>query len=212
MLYSDAVLSSRSAPRTDLLDVRGLRVRFPIRRGAFGRATGYVHAVDGVDLTIRTGETLGLVGGSGCGKTTLGRCIVGTSAQARRDPLPRGRGRVVDLAQLSTGALRPYQRQVRLIFQDPFSSLNRMTLGQIVGDPLRANRIASGSELEDRVADMLTRVGLSPKYMRRYPRLLGWRAPAGQHRAFDPAPGWWWPTSLSPPRRVGPGPDPQPAA
>ena len=156
---------------TDLLDVRGLRVRFPIRRGAFGRATGYVHAVDGVDLTIRTGETLGLVGESGCGKTTLGRCIVGTvRPEAGEIRYREAGGRVVDLAQLSTGALRPYQRQVRLIFQDPFSSLNpRMTLGQIVGDPLRANRIASGSELEDRVADMLTRVGLSPKYIRRYP-------------------------------------------
>jgi peptide/nickel transport system ATP-binding protein len=156
---------------TDLLDIRGLRVRFPIRRGAFGRATGYVHAVDNVDLAVRTGETLGLVGESGCGKTTLGRCIVGTvRPEAGEIHYREPGGRQVDLAALSTGALRPYQRQVRLIFQDPFSSLNpRMNLGQIVGDPLRANRVASGSELDDRVADMLTRVGLSPKYMRRYP-------------------------------------------
>jgi peptide/nickel transport system ATP-binding protein len=154
-----------------LLDVRGLVMDFPVRRGTFGRTVAHNRAVDGVDLKIRPGETLGLVGESGCGKTTLGRCIVRTLKPAEGEIIYRDQaGETVDLAALSTRALRPYQRQIRLIFQDPFSSLNpRMTLLQIVGDPLRSHGIARGSELEDRVADMLRRVGLSPQYMRRYP-------------------------------------------
>jgi len=156
---------------TNLLDIRGLGKTFPVRRGAFGQAKSHVRAVDRVDLTIRAGETVGLVGESGCGKTTLGRCIVGAiRPTAGEITYQTSNGGAVDLAALSTRALRPYQRQIRLVFQDPFSSLNpRMTLGQIVGDPLRANGLASGSELDDRVADMLTKVGLSPKYARRYP-------------------------------------------
>ncbi|MDB1090056.1 ATP-binding cassette domain-containing protein [Streptomyces sp. ACA25] len=154
-----------------VLDVRGLRMQYPIRRGMFGRTVGRVRAVDGVDLSIRPGETLGLVGESGCGKTTLGRCIVRTLTPTSgvidyRDAA----GRTVDLAALSTRDLRPYQQEVRLVFQDPFSSLNpRMTLLDIIGDPLRNNRVAQGSELEHRVAEMLDLVGLPPGYMRRYP-------------------------------------------
>jgi peptide/nickel transport system ATP-binding protein len=160
-------------PRPDepLLDVRGLTMHFPVRRNAFGRTVAHNRAVEGVDLSIQAGETLGLVGESGCGKTTLGRCVVRilkpVAGEIRyRDP----QGRTVDLAALPTRQVRPYQRQIRIIFQDPFSSLNpRMTLLQIIGDPLRTNRLASGSELEDRVAEMLRRVGLAPEYMRRYP-------------------------------------------
>ncbi|WP_205857483.1 ABC transporter ATP-binding protein, partial [Phytoactinopolyspora endophytica] len=154
-----------------MLDVRDLRVHFPVKKGFFGRTVGQVHAVDGVNLTIRPGETLGLVGESGCGKTTLGRSIVRSETPTSGEIRYRAPdGHVVDLAQLSGARLRPYQRQVRLVFQDPFSSLNpRMTLRQIVGDPLIAHNIARGSELTDRVAVMLRKVGLSPDYMDRYP-------------------------------------------
>ncbi|HET8627011.1 MAG TPA: oligopeptide/dipeptide ABC transporter ATP-binding protein [Thermomicrobiales bacterium] len=154
-----------------LLEVRGLQMHFPIHRGFLRREVGAVKAVDGVDFFIREGETLGLVGESGCGKTTTGRCILraldptGGAIRYRRPD-----GRVVDLAALDNRALKPYRRQVRMIFQDPYSSLNpRMTVLQIIGDPLRINKMAAGKELEDRVAALLRRVGLRPEYMRRYP-------------------------------------------
>jgi oligopeptide/dipeptide ABC transporter ATP-binding protein len=154
-----------------ILEVRDLAMHFPVKRDWFGRPTVVNRAVDGVDLTIRPGETLGLVGESGCGKTTLGRCIIRTHKPVTGQiHYRRPDGQVVDLAALSTRELRPYQRQIRIIFQDPFSSLNpRMTLLQIIGDPLRSHGVARGSELEDRVAEMLRRVGLPPEYMRRYP-------------------------------------------
>lgn len=155
----------------NVLDIRGLRMHFPVKRDPLGRPVLVNRAVDGVDLQVRGGETLGLVGESGCGKTTLGRCVVRTLKPTAGQILYRdAAGEVTDLAMLSTQAVRPFQRQVRLIFQDPFSSLNpRMTLLQIIGDPLVSHGIARGSELEDRVAAMLRRVGLAPQYMRRYP-------------------------------------------
>jgi peptide/nickel transport system ATP-binding protein len=155
-----------------ILTIEDLAMRFPIRgQGLFARTTGQVHAVNGIDLTVRTGEVLGLVGESGCGKTTLGRCIVRSEQPSQGRLLYRGPDeRVVDLAALNARELRPYQNQVRVIFQDPFSSLNpRMTIMEIVGDPLKAGGIARGSELEERVAIMLKQVGLSPGHMRRYP-------------------------------------------
>ncbi|NED94268.1 ABC transporter ATP-binding protein [Phytoactinopolyspora alkaliphila] len=154
-----------------ILEVRGLTKHYPIGGGLFRVPTGAVRAVDGVDLTIFPGETMGLVGESGCGKTTLGRCVArlldSTSGEIRYH---RADGRSVDLASMRGRALQEYRRQIRVIFQDPFSSLNpRMTLQQIVGEPLRVNGLARGRELEDRVADMLSRVGLRPEYMQRYP-------------------------------------------
>ncbi|AZM50453.1 peptide ABC transporter ATP-binding protein [Streptomyces sp. WAC 06738] len=165
----DTTAAARTAP---VLEVRGLRTHFPVKRGFLGRTVGHVRAVDGVDLSVRPGETLGLVGESGCGKTTLGRSVarILRPTSGRISYRPEAGAEPVDVAALSGRGLRAYQRQVRVVFQDPFSSLNpRMTLLQIVGEPLRSYGIATGAELEDRVAAMLTRVGLSPKYLHRYP-------------------------------------------
>ena len=154
-----------------LLDVRNLKKWFPIMAGFFRRTVGHVKAVDDISFHVLQGETLGLVGESGCGKTTAGRCIL------RAYDLTGGQilfqdhdGEMVDLAPLTNNELKPYRRQVRMIFQDPFNSLNpRMPVIDIVGDPLRINKVAAGKELEDRVASLLARVGLRPEFMRRYP-------------------------------------------
>ena len=154
-----------------LLEVRNLHMQFPIRRGAFRRTVGFVNAVNDVSFHIRPGETLSLVGESGCGKTTTGRCIVRvyepTSGQILYKAEEQAR---IDLAELDNRELRPFRREIRMIFQDPFSSLNpRLSVLQIVGESLKVNRVASGSELEDQVASLLQRVGLRPEYIRRYP-------------------------------------------
>ncbi|MBI1256188.1 MAG: ATP-binding cassette domain-containing protein [Chloroflexi bacterium] len=154
-----------------LLEVRHLKMWFPRRSGWFGRDVSYVRAVDDVSFSIQPGETLGLVGESGCGKTTIGRSIVRFYRPTSGEILYRdGSGSAVDLAQLDRAALRPYRQQIRMIFQDPHSSLNpRMTVFEIVSEVLKVNHLASGTELEDRVASLLRRVGLRPEYMRRYP-------------------------------------------
>ena len=171
-----------------LLEVRDLRMHFPIRRGVFRRLTGWVRAVDGVTFSIREGETLGLVGESGCGKSTTGRCILRVYAPSAGEIVYRGaNGKTVDLASIDESALRPFRREIRMVFQDPYSSLNpRMTLLDIVGEPLKVHRIASGRQLEERVAWLLRRVGLRPEYMRRYPHAFsgGERQRVGIARAL----------------------------
>lgn len=154
-----------------LLQVNNLRMHFPIMAGFFRRVVGHVKAVDDVSFAIKAGETLGLVGESGCGKTTAGRCILRAYNPTDGQILyRRPDNQVVDLATLSNQELKPYRQQIRMVFQDPFSSLNpRMPVIDIVGDPMKINRVASGKELEDRVAALLRRVGLRPEYMRRYP-------------------------------------------
>jgi peptide/nickel transport system ATP-binding protein len=164
-------MSSPPADEAALLDVRDLKMHFPIRRGLLSRTVGAVKAVDGVSFAIRRGETLGLVGESGCGKTTIGRCILRaydpTAGQLRYSAPNQA---PVDLSHLSRAALKPYRQQIRMIFQDPYSSLNaRMTVKDIIGEPLRVNHLASGAALDDRVAELLRRVGLRPEYARRYP-------------------------------------------
>jgi peptide/nickel transport system ATP-binding protein len=161
----------RDAP--PVLEVRDLTMHYPVKRGLLNRTVGHVRAVDGVSLAIRPGETLGLVGESGCGKTTLGRAIVRALTPTSGQITYRGGEGAVDLAGLPESALRHYRGQIRMIFQDPFSSLNpRMTLLQILAEPFRNPVLRRGrtdSEMEQRVADMLVRVGLRPEYMRRYP-------------------------------------------
>ena len=163
-----------AAPREQedvILDVRDLKMYFPITKGILRRVVGHVKAVDGVSFAVRKGETLALVGESGCGKTTTGRCLLrvyeptaGEVAYRRED------GRRVDLTRLTTRELKPYRREIRMVFQDPQSSLNpRMPVLEVVGEPLKVNGIARGRELEDRVGALLEKVGLRPEYMRRYP-------------------------------------------
>jgi peptide/nickel transport system ATP-binding protein len=163
--------STQTATIEPLLEVSNLKKYFPIKRGFLKRVVGHVKAVDDVSFYVNEGETLGLVGESGCGKTTTGRCILraidATSGQIWfRDPT-LGR---VDINQLEKDQVRTMRRNIRMIFQDPYASLNpRMTLQDIVGAPLRAMGIAHGKDLENQVAEMLTKVGLRPEYMRRYP-------------------------------------------
>jgi peptide/nickel transport system ATP-binding protein len=181
---------TESPMRSDaMLEVRDLRMYFPIRAGFLQRVVAQVKAVDGVNLFIRPGETLGLVGESGCGKTTTGRCIIrayepldGRILYRRED------GDVVDLAPLDDQSLREYHREIRMIFQDPYSSLNpRMPVVDLVGEPMKVNNVARGQELEDRVADLLHRVGLRPEYMKRYPHAFsgGERQRIGIARALS---------------------------
>ncbi len=155
-----------------LLEVRNLKMHFPIRKGLLRRQVGVVRAVDDVNFFVRKGETLGLVGESGCGKTTTGRCILHAYTPTAGEILYRSsNGDIVDLARLDDAGMKPYWREIRMIFQDPYSSLNpRMTLLEIVGDPLKLNKaVSSKKELEERVAYLLKRVGLRPEYMHRYP-------------------------------------------
>ena len=172
-----------------LLEVKDLKKHFPIRRGFFSaRTVGYVRAVDGVSFYIRQGETLGLVGESGCGKTTTGRVILRayepTSGEVWFADRKLGWVNVPDLERQQVKQLR---QNMQLIFQDPYSSLNpRMTLLQIVGEPLLVNGVARGKEMEDRVAELLKVVGLRPEYMNRYPHAFsgGQRQRIGVARAL----------------------------
>jgi peptide/nickel transport system ATP-binding protein len=186
-------LAGASETNRLLLEVRGLKKHFPITRSfLLSRTVGYVKAVDGVNFYIREGETLGLVGESGCGKTTTGRLILRAYEPTAGEVWFRDRnmGRI-NIAALSKQQLKQLRQNMQMIFQDPYSSLNpRMTLLQIVGEPLIVNRIARGQELQDRVAELLKVVGLRPEYMNRYPHAFsgGQRQRIGVARALAPHP------------------------
>ncbi|QIA26340.1 ABC transporter ATP-binding protein [Thermaerobacter sp. PB12/4term] len=149
-----------------LIEIRGLKKHFPAGGGRLGRPRGWVRAVDGIDLDIFPGETLGLVGESGCGKTTTGRLVLRllepTAGSVRFDG--------TDIFQLRGAALRRLRRDMQIIFQDPFGSLNpRLTVGDIIGEALAVHGIARGRALRERVAELLELVGLAPEHARRYP-------------------------------------------
>jgi oligopeptide/dipeptide ABC transporter ATP-binding protein len=173
---TDAVRSPNAGPipsraggvasATPLLAVSQLTKHFPIRRGLFGRDGGAVRAVDGVSIEVARGETLGIVGESGCGKTTLGRCILRliepTSGQIQFDG--------IDVRTLDPASMRRLRRRMQIIFQDPFSSLNpRMTVGAIVREGLTIHKLAAGAEADRRVRQLLEEVGMRPEYASRYP-------------------------------------------
>ena len=149
-----------------LLSVENLVMHFPIYRGIISRQVGAVHAVDGVSFDIREGETLGLVGESGCGKSTTGRTILQLYKPTSGHVYYRGQ----DLVSLKPNAMRLMRREMQMIFQDPYASLNpRMTLRDIVGEPLMAFEEASGKEIDRRVAELLELVKLDPDFAGRYP-------------------------------------------
>jgi peptide/nickel transport system ATP-binding protein/oligopeptide transport system ATP-binding protein len=149
-----------------LVEVRGLKKHFPIVKGVFSRPAGTVHAVDGVSFHINPGETLGLVGESGCGKSTVGRTLLKLLEPTAGQILVRGE----DITGLDGEAMQPYRRQMQMIYQDPYASLNpRMSAGEIVGEPLHIHRVAQNSERQHRVASLFERVGLRPELMSHYP-------------------------------------------
>jgi peptide/nickel transport system ATP-binding protein len=171
-----------------LLDVRRLKKYFPIRRGMLRRIVGQVRAVDDVDFSIQPGETLSLVGESGCGKTTTARCILRWYQPTAGEIMFRPDARTaIDVAELPSSGLRPLRRHMQMVFQDPYASLNpRMTLFDIVQEPLVVNHIGTPRDRRDRVAELLQLVGLPPEYMRRYPHAFsgGQRQRIGIARAL----------------------------
>lgn len=175
-----------------ILEVRNLKKYFPIHKGFFRHVVGYVKAVDGVNLFVREGETLGVVGESGCGKTTLGRCIIRLLQPTEGEILFRSQqDEVVDLANKTMEEMKSYRQEIQMIFQDPFSSLNpRMTVQEIVAEPLVCNNIGTEEEQREIVADLLEKVGLSRQYLERYPHEFsgGQRQRIGIARALSVRP------------------------
>ncbi len=152
--------------KDNILDIENLKTYFPIKRGLLRKTVGFLKAVDGVTFSIKRGQTFGLVGESGCGKSTVARTITRLERATG--------GRIIfndlDVLEADKEELLGFRKKVSLIFQDPYSSLNpRITVGNIIGEPVKTHRIASGIGLYEKVADTLTKVGLSPEYINRYP-------------------------------------------
>ena len=170
--------------RDVLLDVKGLRKYYPVRKGIWKRTIGYVKAVDGVDFTIHRGETFGLVGESGCGKTTIGKSILRLTEVTDGQILFDGK----DILKLSKAELRQERRHIQIIFQDPYGSLNpRMMVGELIGEPMIKHRTAVGKENERRVKELMEICDLNPRHFKRYPHEFsgGQRQRVGVARALS---------------------------
>ncbi len=181
-------MSERRNGDRRILEVKNLRKYFPIRQGLLRRTVGHVRAVDDVNFYIRKGETLSLVGESGCGKTTTSRCILRALMPTDGEiKFLTENETVVDVATLPKSGLRPLRRQMQMIFQDPYSSLNpRMTVFEIIGEPLLVNGVRNAAQRRERVEELLGLVHLPPEYMNRYPHAFsgGQRQRIGVARAL----------------------------
>jgi oligopeptide/dipeptide ABC transporter ATP-binding protein len=176
---------------TAILEVRGLVKHFPIRKGLLRRVVGQVRAVDGVSFTIEKGETLALVGESGCGKTTTARCILRAMAPTQGEIRFHIANTIVDLAKLKRRELRRLRRHMQMVFQDPYSSLNpRMVVGDIIGEPLLINGMTNRAERRKRVAELMEMVQLPAAYLNRFPHAFsgGQRQRIGIARALALSP------------------------
>lgn len=170
-----------------LLEIRRLKKYFPIEKGFFRKIVGHVRAVDDVSLNVARGKTVGLVGESGSGKTTLAHCVLRAYQPTAGEIIFRPDGMELELGSLSAKELRDIRRHVQIVFQDPYSSLDpRKTVFDIVSEPLRLQRVARGSELQDRVRELLEQVGLDYRHMKRYPHAFsgGQRQRIGVARAL----------------------------
>ena len=182
-------MTIENSTNTTLLRVENLMMHFPIRRGVFQRQVGAVRAVDGVSFDIHRGETLGLVGESGCGKSTTGRTILQLYKPTAGEVHFEG----VDLVKLKGEQMRQMRRKMQMIFQDPYASLNpRMTVGQLVGEPLMVHNVATGAEINERVLHLLELVKLNPAFASRYPHEFsgGQRQRIGLARALSLQPSF----------------------
>ena len=170
-----------------LLDIQGLKKYFPVQQGFLRRTTGYIKAVDNVSMSVYAGETLGVVGESGCGKTTMGRCLVKLYEPTGGKVLLKTPQKTLSITELDQEDQRLFRSNAQIIFQDPFASLNpRMNILETVGEPLLVNGIAKGRELEERVKEVITQVGLRVEHLRRFPHSFsgGQRQRVGIARAL----------------------------
>ncbi len=185
VLAAETAKSNKPQPGEILVDVKGLKMHFPITSGVMiSRVVAHVKAIDGISFHIRKGETLGLVGESGCGKTTTGRCILQLEKATEGQILFEGE----DLTKLTQKQMSPIREKIQVIFQDPYSSLNpRMKIGEIIGEPIKVHEIITDPAKRDRrIAELLSLCGLDPKFSDRYPHEMsgGQRQRVGIARAL----------------------------